>query len=182
MGASDLSTSLWQERRELELLLFKLETQRLHVQAGNLKWLHFVASEIEGVLDRQRFDALARSVESAAVATEWGLPAHATLAELIAGAPAGPWAEILREHLVTLRDLLRQLSEAAQDGERLLRTLREPGRPGASPDGAAVTATGADSAEALYQLSLTANIERALALTQRATRPLLAPYLDGGPA
>lgn len=182
MGASDLSTSLWQERRELELLLFKLETQRLHVLAGNLKWLHFVSSEIESVLDRLRFDALARSVESAAVAAEWGLPAHATLAELIAGAPGGPWAEILREHLVTLRDLLRQLSEAALDGERLLRTLSATGPPGASPGGAAGTGTGADKAETLDQLSIDANIERALAMTQRATRPLLVPYLDGGQA
>ena len=92
MGASDLSAALWQERRQLELLFFRLETQRLHVVAGNLQWLSFTASEIETVLDRLRFEALARSVESAAVAAEWGVPAQATLIELIAVAPAGPLA------------------------------------------------------------------------------------------
>ena len=84
MSASDLSAALWQERRQLELLLFRLETQRLHVVAGNLEWLSFMASEIETVLDRLRFEALARSVESAAVAAQWGLPAQTTLVEMIA--------------------------------------------------------------------------------------------------
>lgn len=71
MGAGDLSAALWQERRQLELLLFRLETQRLHLAAGNLAWLNFTSSEIEAVLDRLRFEALARNVESAAVAGEW---------------------------------------------------------------------------------------------------------------
>jgi hypothetical protein len=183
MGASDLSAALWQERRELELLLFRLETQRLHIQAGNLQWLSFTASEVENVLDRLRFDGLARSVESAAVAAEWGLPAQATLLEMIEGAPAGSWAEILREHLASLRNLLRQLSEAAGAGEQRLRNLTQPASSGASPGGAAETGPGTGSrtetAEILAQLTLAANIERALTIMRRTTQPLLAQYLDG---
>ena len=109
MSASDLSAALWQERRQLEILLFRLETQRLHVVAGNLEWLNFMASEIETVLDRLRFEALARSVESAAVAAQWDLPAQTTLVELIAAAPAGPWPEILRAVGLTPNEIKRVL-------------------------------------------------------------------------
>ena len=181
MGASDLSAALWQERRELELLLFRLETQRLHLQAGNLQWLNFTASEVENVLDRLRFEALARSVESAAVAAEWGLPAQATLVELIAGAPAGSWAEILREHRAGLRDLLGQLSEAASSGEQLLRAVSPPGASGTSPGGAAGAGPGTDTAEMLDQLTLAANIERAQIILQRTSQSMLDQYLDGEP-
>lgn len=178
MVSSDLSAALWQERRELELLLFRLETQRLHIAAGNLQWLGFTSSEVENVLDRLRFEALARSVESASVATGWGLPAQATLVELIAGAPAGSWADILREHLAGLRDLLRQLGAAADEGEHVLRNLAVPGTSGASPGGAAGMRPGTTS-EHVDQLAMAANIERALIMVRRTAQPLLAHYLNG---
>lgn len=179
MGAADLSAALWQERRHLELLLFRLETQRLHVRAGNLQWLGLTASEVESVLESLRFEALARSVESAAVAVEWGLPAQATLLELSEGAPAGSWPEVLREHLAGLRDLLSQLADAARASEELLRNLNPPS--GTSPVVPAGTGnnagTGADTAGTLERLTLAANIERALTITRRTTQPLLGQYL-----
>jgi hypothetical protein len=168
MSASDLSAALWQERRQLELLLFRLETQRLHVEAGNLEWLNFMASEVEAVLDRLRFEALARSVESAAVATAWGLPAQATLVELVSAAPAGPWPEILREHADALRELLARLGAAARVNEEALQTLPRAGRPGP-----------AGTAGLLDQLTTAGNLERSLAVVRRAPQPLLAQYLGG---
>ena len=184
MGAGDLSAALWQERRQLELLLFRLETQRLHVLAGNLRWLSFTASEVESVLDRLRFEALARSVESAAVAAEWGLPAQATLVELVAGAPPGAWPEVLQDHLDGLRQLLRQLSDDAQANEDTLRNLNHPVASGASvgPGGGDVAGTvspPADATGVLDQLTTAGNIERALAVTRRTTQPLLEGYLGG---
>ncbi|MDQ0851546.1 hypothetical protein QFZ65_003484 [Arthrobacter sp. B3I9] len=179
MGATDLSAALWQERRGLELLLFRLETQRLHIEAGNLHWLGFTTSEVENVLDRLRFEALARSVESAAAAAEWGLPAQASLVELIRAAPEGPSAEILQEHRAALGDLLRRLGDAARAGEQLLRKLARQGSSGTTPGGAAGTGPGADSAEILDQLAMAANIERALTVVQRTPQPLLSDYLDG---
>ncbi|MCU1521666.1 MAG: hypothetical protein JWN19_2051 [Arthrobacter sp.] len=181
LGASDLSAALWQERRGLELLLFRLETQRLHLQAENLQWLSFTASEVENVLDRLRFEALARSVESAAVAAEWGLPAQATLVELIAGAPAGSWAEILREHRTGLRDLLGQIGAAASRGDQLLRNLIPPESSGASPAAPAGAGAGTETAEILDQLTMAANIERAQIILQRTSQRMLEQYLDGGP-
>jgi hypothetical protein len=179
MGATDLSAALWQERRGLELLLFRLETQRLHIEAGNLHWLGFTASEVENVLDRLRFEALARSVESAAAAAEWGLPAQASLVELIRAAPEGSSAEILQEHRAALRDLLHRLSDAARDGEQLLHNLARQGSSGTTPGRPAGTQPDADSAEILDQLAMAANIERALTVVQRTPQPLLSDYLDG---
>jgi hypothetical protein len=164
MGAGDLSAALWQERRQLELLLFRLETQRLHVAAGNTHWLTFTASEVEAVLDRLGFEALARNVESAAVAGAWGLPTQATLVELIAAAPAGPWAAILQEHLDGLRELLARLGQAARTNDQLLRSLEVPAGP-------------SDPAGLVDHLAAAGNIERALAITRRATQPLMAQYL-----
>ena len=182
MGAGDLSAALWQERRQLELLLFRLETQRLHILAGNLQWLSFTASEVEGVLDRLRFEALARSVESAAVAAEWGLPAQATLNELVAGAPPGAWAEVLQDHLDGLRELLRQLDDAARTSDETLRNLNRPVEPGASAgqrNGDATATLPADTTGVLDQLTTAGNIERALAVTRRTNQPLLDQYLGG---
>lgn len=181
MGAGDLSAALWQERRQLELLLFRLETQRLHVLAGNLQWLSFTASEVESVLDRLRFEALARSVESAAVAAEWGLPAQATLNELVAGAPPGAWAEVLQNHLDGLRGLLRQLHDAASTNEDTLRNLNHPEASGASagPRSGDTPSLPADTAGVLDQLTTAGNIERALAVTRRTNQPMLDQYLGG---
>jgi hypothetical protein len=164
MSAGDLSAALWQERRQLELLLFRLETQRLHLAAGNLHWLTFTASEVEAVLDRLRFEALARNVESAVVAGEWALPAQATLGELIAAAPPGSWPAVLQEHLENLRELLVRLGDMARANEKMLLGLEPP--PGES-----------DAAGAVEQLALAQNVERALAITRRSAQPLMAQYL-----
>ncbi len=164
MGAGDLSAALWQERRQLELLLFRLETQRLHLAAGNIHWLAFTASEVEAVLDRLRFEALARHVESAAVAAAWGLPAQATLVELVAAAPSGSWPTVLQEHLDGLRTLMERLGETARANELTLQRLPRPEDHG-------------DPAAMVEQLTIAGNIERALAITHRAGQPLMAQYL-----
>lgn len=181
MGAGDLSAALWQERRQLELLLFRLETQRLHVLAGNLHWLSFTASEVESVLDRLRFEALARSVESAAVAAEWGLPSQATLNELVAGAPPGAWADVLQDHLDGLRELLRQLNDAARTSDDILSKLNRPASSGSSagPRSGDTVSLPADTAGVLDQLTTAGNIERALAVVRRTNQPLLEQYLGG---
>ncbi|MEC5192920.1 hypothetical protein RCH17_003273 [Arthrobacter sp. MP_M7] len=179
MGAGDLSAGLWQERRQLELLLFRLETQRLHLEAGNLQWLSFTAAEVEGVLERLRFEALARSVESAAIAAEWGLPAQATLLELIGGAPAGTWPEILQDHLDTLRTSLDRLSAAARTNEDTLRGLGV--RQAAALSGGGVedgVTQPADTTQVLDQLTMAGTIEYALAVIGRTAQPVLARYLD----
>lgn len=187
MGAGDLSAALWQERRQLEVLLFRLESQRLHVEAHNLHWLGFTAAELESVLDRLRFDALARSVESAAVAAAWNVPAEATLGELIAAAPPGPWAEILSDHLAGLQDLRRRLAEAAEAGRASLQAARlavftEAGSPGAEISGAEAGGVEAGGgSDELDRLTLAATLDHALAVIDRTQQPHLDEYLGDSP-
>lgn len=182
MGAGDLSAALWQERRQLEVLLFRLETQRLHVEANNLHWLGFTAAELEGVLDRLRFDALARSVESAAVAAAWNVPAEAPLGELIAAAPPGPWAEILSDHLAGLQDLRRRLAEAARTGRASLQSARQAVLPEAESSGPELSGAEAGGAsDELDRLTLAATLDHALAVIDRAQQPHLDEYLGNSP-
>jgi flagellar biosynthesis/type III secretory pathway chaperone len=115
MAIHDLSAQLWHERELLDLLTFKLEEEQLILTAGKTRWLSHATREVEQVLERLASAGLARAVSAAAVALEWGLPEEATLRELAAGAPDGPWGEILVAHLKAMTEqtaIIRQLRDA----------------------------------------------------------------------
>ena len=111
MSANDLSTLLWRERELLELLLFKLEEEQLLLTAGKAKWLPFATREVEQVLGRLRKAGMERTVESAAVAAEWGLREDATLRDLVRGAPSDAWRDIFSSHLTALTGLTAQIAD-----------------------------------------------------------------------
>jgi hypothetical protein len=111
MSANDLSTILWRERELLELLLFKLEEEQLLLTAGKAKWLPFATREVEQVLARLRTAGMERTVESAAVALEWGGADDATLRELVDLAPGDAWRDIFESHLLALTALTAQIAE-----------------------------------------------------------------------
>lgn len=111
----DLSARLWRERELLDLLTFKLEEEQLLLTAGKTQWLSHATREVEHVLERLQTAGLERAVAAGAVAREWELSEEATLRDLAAGAPDGPWAEILTAHLTALTDQtahIRQLRDA----------------------------------------------------------------------
>ncbi|MGN6753580.1 MAG: flagellar protein FlgN [Intrasporangium sp.] len=111
----DLSARLWQERELLDLLTFKLEEEQLLLTAGKTQWLSHASREVEHVLERLQTAGLERAVVAGAVAREWNLPEEATLGDLAAAAPEGPWAEILSAHLTALTEQaahIRQLRDA----------------------------------------------------------------------
>lgn len=123
MGAHELSVLLWRERELLDLLIFKLEEEQLLLTAGSSKWLHHGTREVELAVERVRSAGLARSVEAAAVAREWGLNETATLRDLTAGAPAdSPWSEILQSHLVALTAQTSQVKQLKDANELYMRT------------------------------------------------------------
>jgi hypothetical protein len=111
MSANDLSTLLWRERELLELLLFKLEEEQLLLTAGKAKWLPFATREVEQVLTRLRKAGIERTVESAAVAAEWGAREDATLRDLVRAAPTDAWRDILTSHLTALTGLTAQIAD-----------------------------------------------------------------------
>ncbi|WP_269994931.1 hypothetical protein [Arthrobacter sp. B2a2-09] len=177
---------LWRERRQLELLLYRLESQLLHVRAGNWQWLKFTAADVEKVLENLRFDTLARNIESSARAIEWHLPANATLPMIASVAPPGIWPELLQEHHHGLILLLKQVETTAATNVEAL--LTGPQRAGNAPlrsvqpgDIMASAAPGAvaqaDTVDDVTFLAENANIERALAVTRDCSLPLLKEFL-----
>lgn len=138
MGANELSTMLWRERELLELLTFKLVEEQLLLTAGKSQYLQHATREVEQVVAQLRTTGLARAVEAAAVAAEWGVSTDSTLRELVAAAPAGPWGGLLAGHLEaitgqtavikTLRDsneqFLRAAARSAQETAASLRPER----------------------------------------------------------
>lgn len=121
MGANELSALLWRERELLELLVFKLDEEHLLLQGGKSRWLQHATREVEQVLNHVREAGLARSVEVATLATEWGTAEDATLRQLAANAPAGPWGEIFAAHLNAMGDLTSQIRELRDVNERFIR-------------------------------------------------------------
>lgn len=121
MGANELSMQLWQERELLELLIFKLEEQRLLLESGGMRWIHFASREIEQVLGRLRESGLGRDVEVAAVARDWGSPEIATLAQLIEAAPTDAWREVFTDHRTALTGLMAEVGQLKTSNEVHLR-------------------------------------------------------------
>ncbi|HSP76116.1 MAG TPA: flagellar protein FlgN [Cryobacterium sp.] len=122
MGVNELSALLWRERELLELLVFKLDEEQLLLTNGKTRWLQHGTREVEQVLGHVRDAGLARSVEVAAVSLEWGTAEDATLRELVAHAPAGPWSEIMAAHLKAMGELTTQIKELRDANEHLLRS------------------------------------------------------------
>jgi hypothetical protein len=119
MTLNSLSEALWQERRLLELLLFKLEEEQLVLTSGRSRWLGQATREVESVLDEIRSAELARAVEVEDVAAALGLPGSVSLAELADAAPA-PWDELLRAHRDAFASLTAEIGHLADDNRELL--------------------------------------------------------------
>jgi hypothetical protein len=121
MAASELSAQLWRERELLELLLFKLEEEQLLLTAGKSRWISHATREVEQVMERMRAVGLARTVEVASLAEEWGISPDSSLRELAASAPDGIWSDIFGSHLVAMTELTAQIADVRDTNERLLR-------------------------------------------------------------
>ncbi|MGQ0519918.1 MAG: flagellar export chaperone FlgN [Actinomycetota bacterium] len=117
---SDLSEVLWREREALELVVFKLEEQRLLLREGRCRWLGHASREVDVVLDQLTEMELNRAVASAAAAAELGVADSAQLCVLAAAAPS-PWPSVLARHIEALRRLAEEILVLADENRRLLR-------------------------------------------------------------
>ena len=116
-GAADaalegLSDALWQVRRVLDLLRFRLEEERLLEHAGGRRWVPGTAWELEQVADQLRLADLVRAVGSEELARILGTGSPATLAQLAAAAP-GPWGHILELHREALCEAVGAVTRLA---------------------------------------------------------------------
>lgn len=121
-GFAEVSDILWRERELLDVLLFKLDQERLLLSEGGasaVRWLSRASHEIDLVLEELRLADLARAVAVDAVATEVGLDPAPSLAKLVDAAPA-PWDDLLAAHRVAFATLVEQVRALADDNRHRL--------------------------------------------------------------
>ena len=109
---SDLSTTLWRERRLLELLALKLEVEHLLRDNGRHRWLGHLAREIEAVIAELDQLSVVRAQDIDRAALDLGIVAPPTLRR-IAGAAPPPWGAILDEHRSALARADEEVAAAA---------------------------------------------------------------------
>jgi hypothetical protein len=111
---NELSRRLWLLREQLEQLVCALDIQQLVLTNNRLRWLPLVTEDVEQLVDEIRASETERTTLSARVATELGLPEHASLAEL-AEAIGEPHTSVWRRHrlsLLALRAEIESISSA----------------------------------------------------------------------
>jgi hypothetical protein len=118
-GFAEVSDILWRERELLDVLLFKLDQERLLLADNFVRWLPRATHEVELVLEQVRLTELTRAVEVDALAAELGIEPGPTLAELAAAAPA-PWGDLFHAHRVAFGRLSEQVQQRADSNRRAL--------------------------------------------------------------
>jgi hypothetical protein len=154
MSAHELSASLWRERELLELLVFKLTEEQLLLTSGKSRWLQYATQEVEQVMEKLRTAGLARSVEVASIAEEWGVDDSATLKELTLHSTDEAWRGILSSHLTAMTQLTREIQELRDLNVQYLRVairssqeaMAQDGSPSGTYDSRGVAETNAATA------------------------------------
>ena len=118
-GFADVSDTLWRERELLDLLLFKLDSERLLLRAGSVRWLARSSHEVDLVLEQLQLVEITRALEVDDLAAHLGLPPGATLSDLAAVAPT-PWTELFHAHRAAFRTLIDEVTALAEANQRAL--------------------------------------------------------------
>jgi hypothetical protein len=123
----ELSNVLWRERQLLELLAYKLTTERLLLAANEARWLHAAAREVEHVLGAIQETELMRAALTEDVGHQLGLGPNPSLRQLCDRAPA-PWDSILDDHRVAFLELTEGIQADAQTNRDLLVRAQQAAR------------------------------------------------------
>lgn len=118
-----LAALLARERRQLELLLFKLTQLRHLLVEGDARFLGWAAEEVERAVDAVRATELERSQQVRLVAPVGAPTDEARLLELLAETASPATARVLR----TQRDALTVLAAEVADAVQVTRRLAEAG-------------------------------------------------------
>jgi hypothetical protein len=118
-GLGELSQVLWHERETLELVLFKLEEQRLLLIDGQDRWVCHASRELDAVLDQLGAMELRRALASSTAAEELLVREDSSLLDLAAAAPV-PWPSVLERHVGALVRLAEEITLVAAGNRALL--------------------------------------------------------------
>lgn len=127
----ELGAVLAEQEHALERLLFKLEQEHLLLVTRRVRWMRQSTEEVLTVgkqleeLDGRRRAAVDR------IAVAVGLPASATLTELLAHAPEA-WASVLTEHRRLMRRGVEQVQDITRRNRQVI-TERLATAPGGGP-------------------------------------------------
>lgn len=117
---ASLAAILWQERRQLERLLYALTAQRLIIGAGHTRWLGHADTDVEVAASTLRDSEVLRAMEMTVICEKLGVDAEVTLDEL-AHAAGEPWTTTLTDHRAVLRALAAEIDAAVTENRRLLK-------------------------------------------------------------
>lgn len=117
---ASLASLLWQERRQLERLLYALTTQQALLMSGRTRWLGHADTDIEVAASTLRDSEVLRALEMSAICEKLGVDPQITLDEL-AHAAGEPWTTTLSDHRAALRALAAEIDAAVAENRRLLK-------------------------------------------------------------
>lgn len=119
MGYERVSNQLWQERKILELLVFKLEEEHLILVSGRHAWLKHATTEVEHVVDALRAAEAVRAEAVAELGEELGIGSTPSILD-IAEAAGDPWSEIFIQHQEELLKILNKINSIATANREIL--------------------------------------------------------------
>ena len=117
MSLDALSRQLWKQRETLEVMLFKLEEERLITATASSRWLPRATRELEAVI------AQAQTIELEAMRHVVEDFSHASLKE-IAAAAEEPWQTLLNQHREALISLTSEIADMSQANQEVLSSLQ----------------------------------------------------------
>ena len=118
----DLSHRLWDERRIVTHLLYKLTVTRLLLAADERRFVADAIQEVEQTVELLRAGELARDEALRALAAGWTTdPQVLTLEELARRSPS-PFSHTFTEHLAAFRDLAAEIEHTARENRVLARS------------------------------------------------------------
>lgn len=115
-----LAAVLWEERRQLEGLLYRLITQQLVLTSGQTRWLGNADADINSAMTTIRDTEVLRAIEVETIAAKLGTSGDVSLADLAAAAPE-PWSTTLQDHRSALRGLAAEIDTTVAENRRLLK-------------------------------------------------------------
>ena len=113
----DVSNILWRERNLLELLAFKLDSERLLARAGHTRWLAMADHEVERILGELKAVELQRGIVVQSLSDGLGLDSEPTLQSLADAVPT-EWTAIFAEHRRAMLELARDVDRSARRSRR----------------------------------------------------------------
>jgi flagellar biosynthesis/type III secretory pathway chaperone len=117
---NELSRVLWQQRQDLDRLLFRVEVQQMLLIAGRDRWVAAAAADVEAVMDSIRHREIHRAVVVTAAARELGIdrpdPSLRELAEVV----PDPWGSILNDHRQAFLTLTGEIEQCTRHNRELL--------------------------------------------------------------